>query len=124
MVGQDIEVSRDMPRKPVELIQVNLRIREGLRRKLAREAERRRWSLNNEMRWRLEASLEQAAVRDLDDVATDMKANWERYAERLLCLSLEEQLAKALAQGDFDKAKPLAQAWLNTRRTARQEDKP
>jgi hypothetical protein len=32
---------------------------------------------------------------------------------------LEEQLAEALAQGDFEKAKPLAFAWLKTKATAK-----
>lgn len=105
-----------MPRKPQDIINFNLRIRESLRAKLAREAEKNHTSLNNEIRLRLEASLEKAAVRDLDVIVADMK---ERYAFGGLLfrrLTLEEKLARALAAGDFEKAKPLATAWLEQRR--------
>jgi hypothetical protein len=47
-----------MSRKPTATIQLKLRIRESLRRKLADQAERHRFSLNNEIRYRLEQSLE------------------------------------------------------------------
>ena len=58
-----------MPRKPVDIAHVNLRIRESLRRKLEREAERHQTSMNNEIRVRLENSFRIEADRDVDAVA-------------------------------------------------------
>jgi hypothetical protein len=104
-----------MARKPLDIANINLRIRESLRAKLAREAERNRTSLNNEIRLRLEDSLEKGATSSLDDIAADMKAVWARYGERFLCLGLEADLAEALAQSTDPKVATLARAWLHTR---------
>src|SRR5262249_39352115 len=93
-----------MTRKPHDIANFNLRIRESLRAKLAREAEKNHTSLNNEIRRRLEASLEKAAVRDLDAIAADMHTTWLRVGE---CL---EQIAAALAPDDSEKAKEPQQA--------------
>jgi hypothetical protein len=46
-----------MPRKPTETVQVNLRMKEGLRRRLEREAQKQSVSLNAEMTRRLETSI-------------------------------------------------------------------
>jgi Arc-like DNA binding domain len=105
-----------MTRKPLDIVNFNLRIRESLRAKLARAAEKNRTSLNNEIRLRLEASLEKAAVRDLDTIAADMKERYYMLGQFWRRLDLEERLARALAAGDFEKAKPLASAWLEQRR--------
>jgi hypothetical protein len=105
-----------MTRKPHDTAHINLRIRESLRAKLAREAEKNHRSLNNEIRLRLEASLEKAAIRDLDAIATDMKEIYSFGGLLWRRLTLEEQLARALETGDFEKAKPLASAWLEQRR--------
>jgi hypothetical protein len=106
-----------MARKPLDIATINVRIRESLRAKLAREAEKHRTSLNNEIRLRLEDSLEKAAARDLDKIAADMKVAWARYGERFLLLGLEADLAEALAQSTDPKVATLARAWLHTRRT-------
>jgi hypothetical protein len=108
-----------MPRKPVDTAHINLRIRESLRRKLEREAKAHRTSLNNEIRLRLEDSLEKGAARDLDGIAADMKNVWARYSERFLLLDLEEQLARALAKTNDSEVAKFATVWLHTRQTAR-----
>jgi hypothetical protein len=105
-----------MSRKPLDVAHVNPRIRESLRAKLAREAEKNRVSLNTEIRMRLEASLEKAAIRDLDAIAADMKERYSFGGLLFRRLTLEEKLARALETGDFEKAKPLASAWLEQRR--------
>jgi hypothetical protein len=105
-----------MTRKPHDIVNFNLRIRENLRAKLAREAEKNHTSLNNEIRRRLEASLEKAAIRDLEAIAADMKERYSIGGFLFRRLTLEEQLARALETGDFEKAKPLASAWLEQRR--------
>jgi hypothetical protein len=100
-----------MARRPHDIVNFNLRIRESLRAKLAREAEKNHTSLNTEIRLRLEASLEKAAVRDLEAIAADL-----RYSiGGLVFRRVEEPLARALAAGDYEKAKPLASEWLKTR---------
>jgi hypothetical protein len=105
-----------MTRKPHDTAHINLRIRESLRAKLAREAEKNRVSLNTEIRTRLENSFEKAAIRDLAAVAADMKELYAFGGHLWRRLTLEERLAGALAAGDFEKAKPLASAWLEQRR--------
>jgi hypothetical protein len=105
-----------MPRKPVDPVQVNLRIKEGLRRQLEREALKHRVSLNKEMQMRLEDSFTREGVRGLDDIAADMAATWSRYSERLLLLGLEDDLARKLAQTKDPEIANLAKAWLFTRK--------
>ena len=61
-----------MPRKPMQVVQVNLRIREGLRRQLEREAKRRGVSLNFEMTSRLQETFDQVAARSIDTIGADM----------------------------------------------------
>jgi Arc-like DNA binding domain len=60
-------------RKPTDIVQPNLRIREALRRRLEREAKAARRSLNQELICRLEASFEQEAMRSLEMVAADLR---------------------------------------------------
>jgi hypothetical protein len=83
-------------RNPNVTVQVNLRIKESLRRKLEREADKHQTSLNNEMRLRLEDSFGATAERDLDETAGEMKRAWERYGERFLRLRLEDDLIAAM----------------------------
>jgi HicB family len=52
-----------MPRKPTALVQINLRIREALRRRLDVAAEANETSLNQEMVNRLEKSFENEDLR-------------------------------------------------------------
>jgi hypothetical protein len=63
-----------LPRKPTDIVEPKLRIRESLRARLAVEAERHRVSLNSEMVTRLEASLEDKAWNDLATITQDFAA--------------------------------------------------
>jgi Arc-like DNA binding domain len=111
-----------MPRKPVDTAHINLRIRESLRRKLAREAEKHRTSLNNEIRVRLEDSLKAGAVRDIETVAADLKVIDARLGLKVTLPPLEEELAQALAVTKDPKVAGLAKAWLVTRAAAKKTE--
>jgi ribosomal protein L18E len=62
-----------MPRKPTDLVNPSLRIREDLRRRLEAAAKKRGVSLNQEMVDRLKASFDQAEVVNLGKVADDLQ---------------------------------------------------
>ena len=68
-----------MARKPSDIVQPNLRIREELRRRLETEAKKRGVSLNAEMNHRLEQSFDYDARVVLDGVAKDMAAQWDLF---------------------------------------------
>jgi hypothetical protein len=51
-------------RKPTDVVQVNLRLRESLRRKLERESERRGVSFNAELTRRLEESFDREELNE------------------------------------------------------------
>jgi hypothetical protein len=70
-----------MPRKPMEVVQVNLRIREQLRRRLEQEAKRRGVSLNYEMTSRLQETFDQNVLRTIDLVAEDIRIAWAPHAQ-------------------------------------------
>jgi len=69
-----------MTRKPSDIVQPNLRIREELRRRLEKEAAKRRVSLNQEMTYRLQRSLEEDAARTIDNIAGDIANVWDRFS--------------------------------------------
>jgi hypothetical protein len=113
-------------RKPHTTVQVNLRLKESLRRELEREADKHQTSLNNEMRLRLEDSLEQAAKHDLFEIAGDIKRGWERFGERFLRLRLEDDLVAAMAKSTDPEVAKAAEVLILTeqglsRRRAREE---
>ena len=101
-----------MLRKSTDVAHFNLRIRESLRKKLADEAEDRHWSLNNEIRWRLEASFERQDLLSLDDSSTRLKALVSKFEDRFGELDKQgdllraaEALAKAVERNDPDAMK-------------------
>ncbi len=59
-------------------VQVGLRIREGLRTRLEREAQKNKVPLNREMMNRLERSFDVDAARSINDVASDLASTWAR----------------------------------------------
>jgi hypothetical protein len=74
------------PRKPTAIVQLKVRLREDLRRRLEREADRRDDSINNEIVRRLEGSFQ----RDADlGVAAEVRA-LRGEVEELRGLSKEE----------------------------------
>jgi len=102
-----------MKRKPSDLVHINLRLREDLRRQLEAAAKQRNATLSNEIRWRLEDSFKQDTLRVLEDVGYDMQVCWARFSARHLRLDLEKELVEELARADdLAKVKTLAQLWL------------
>jgi len=67
-----------MARKPSDIVQPNLRIREELRRELKKAADKNRVSLNVEMMNRLKWSLDQEAAQSNAAIAGHIKDAWER----------------------------------------------
>jgi hypothetical protein len=115
-------------RSPNITVQVNLRIKESLRRQLEREADKHQTSLNNEMRLRLEDSLKRAAQFDLVETTEALKRVEEYFREMLLHRQLEDDLIAAMEKSaDPEVAKTaqiigLSKRALSRRRT--REDTP
>ncbi len=72
-----------MARKPSDIAQLKLRIREELRRRLERAAENRGVSLNYEITSRLKESFDREELLALYKIAEDMKIHWARWSEAL-----------------------------------------
>jgi hypothetical protein len=115
-------------RNPNITVQVNLRLKESLRRKLEREADKHQTSLNNEMRLRLEDSLTRAAQFNLVETVSKMDRAWERYGERFLRLRLEDDLIAAMEKSADPEVAKAAQVIGLTergpRRRREREDTP
>jgi hypothetical protein len=112
-----LEGEGEMPRKPTDLAHVNLRIREGLRRRLEREAKRHVVSLNYEICSRLERSLQAEAVFDLRATAHHMNQTWLLYAHRFMRLKLEDDLLRMVFEAeDLATAKALIEDWFKGER--------
>jgi hypothetical protein len=108
-----------MSRKPEERVQVNLRIKEALRRKLADAAANHRVTFNKEMEMRLEDSFVRQSGRSFEEINADMHIVWQRYSERFLLLHLEDQLAEALSNSTDPNVATLAQVFLRTKAAQR-----
>jgi hypothetical protein len=80
-----------------ETVHLSLRLQEGLRQRLEREALNHRISLSKEIHLRLEDSFQRETKRSLEKLIIDMETSWSRFATRFLRLELEEVLAKKLA---------------------------
>jgi hypothetical protein len=80
-----------------ESVHLSLRLLEGLRRRLEREAENHRISLSREIHLRLEDSFQRETSRTFEKLIADLEICWLRYSARFLRLELEEQLAADLA---------------------------
>lgn len=84
-----------MPRKPTDVIQFSLRIRETLRLRLEKAAEKRAVTINYEITDRLQRSLDAEALRGLDRIAEDMQIVWARYGDVFLKLDVQRDLISA-----------------------------
>ena len=76
-----------MVRKPTEIVNLRLRLPEGLRKRLAAEGEKSQRSLNSEIVWRLGQSLgaEGAAfVQDYETAEAFLKRKLEEIVEKLI----------------------------------------
>src|SRR5262249_9493899 len=109
-----------MPRKPTDTTHISLRIRETLRRKLEREADKHQTSLNNEIRLRLEDSFQVQARKDLEAIAADLKIIDARLGLRVTLPPLEEGLAHALSRTKDPEVAGIAKAWLAAVASAKQ----
>jgi hypothetical protein len=103
-----------MPRKPTDFEHVNLRINNALHGKLTAAAKRRSFTLTNEIRWRLEASLEAEDHRDLTRIVRNLEAAWLRLSVTEKLLALGDALATAQ---DETQRKLLARQWQAMRQT-------
>jgi hypothetical protein len=82
-------------RKETALLQYKLRIREALRRKIAKAAEKRGVSANYEMTWRLEQSFEREDMFSIHDVAEDLRIVWARCGNAFHELNKQGDLMRA-----------------------------
>jgi hypothetical protein len=117
-----------MARKKHDFAQINMRIREDLRRKLEQLAKQQHSSLMNVIRRALEDSIDAETLRginrlhkDLEIYVTRMANNLMQHEDRLaraITLHLlEDQLAAALEQGYHAQAITLLKKWLLQRRS-------
>jgi hypothetical protein len=105
----------------IKMIQVNLRIRSDLHRRLNGAADRHGVSLNTEMNDRLTRSLGRDDLREIDMIATDQAMAWNRFGERLLAREVESDLLLALEKRDFETARQLAIAIRRNQEAAAKE---
>lgn len=103
-----------MARKATEIVQVNLRIREELRRRLDSAAKANGVSLNAEMANRLYLSFDRDTLRSLQEIATDIGTGWAKFAERFEKLELADEMVRAIEGGDFEQARRAAFAYVKT----------
>jgi hypothetical protein len=114
------ELRRDLISRGRLDYQVKLRLSAGLHDRLVQQAEHHARTLNAELRLRLEDSFEQGARRTLEDICTDMRIAWGRWAGRLLTRELADELADAVLQsGDPARMRTLAQLIVEQRNVER-----
>jgi hypothetical protein len=108
-------------RRPTEIVQVGLRIRESLRRKLEAEARRHRVSLNNEIALRLQDSFEDlGARRSLDSITMQMGLYWTQLASDVVASRLELEVTSAVLENkDPKEIVKLLLKWLGQRQLTR-----
>lgn len=100
--------------------QVRVRLDPHLLKRLVQESDRHARTLNGEVRLRLEASFEQDARRNLEDIGTDLRVAWGRFAARFLRMELADELADAALQGsDPARIRTLAQLLVEQRNIER-----
>ena len=100
-----------MVRSPNVTVQVNLRIKESLRRQLEREADKHQTSLNNEMRLRLEDSFKAQDLRDHGEHNRDTEVLLARYARHLTLHELQQDLMRAMEKTTDPEVAKLWTAW-------------
>jgi hypothetical protein len=85
-----------MARKAVDTVQINLRLKEGLRRRVAREADRNKVSMTKQILLFIEDSLERQDRFELSQIREDMHQTWERCATAFHQLNKQGDLLRAL----------------------------
>jgi hypothetical protein len=100
--------------------ELKVRLAGDLYRRLLLQADRHGHTLNGEISRRLEDSLEQATRRTLEEICTDLRVAWGRWAGRLLTRELADELADAVLQaGDPVRIRTLAQLIVEQRNVER-----
>jgi hypothetical protein len=84
-----------MARKPSDVVQYKLRIREELRRRLEHAAKKRGVSVNYEMAARLKESFDREELLNLGRIRSDMETQWTRWSEALFQREQQGGLMKA-----------------------------
>jgi hypothetical protein len=106
----------DVSRKPTEVVQVNLRIKESLRRRLERAAMASGSSLNAEMIERLEKSFQNEDLRPkLDNLTEIIHAITAKHARegRVLAGFISDELSKrGLDEADAKELTDVIRAYL------------
>jgi len=82
-------------KRPSEVIQYKVRIREDLRQRLERAATKRDVSINYEMTSRLEASFDREELFTLSSVASALEIRWARFGKALHELDKQGDLLRA-----------------------------
>jgi hypothetical protein len=110
-----------MPRHPDNVLQVSLRIRKELHRKLKLAAAKHRVSLNNEIVLRLNDSFEDlGARRSLDSIAIQMGLLWSQIEAYVAASELEIEVTRAvLENNDPKEIVKLLLKWLGQRQVTR-----
>lgn len=85
-----------MKRKPTEIVQCSLRIREELRLKIEKAAEKRGVSINYEMTDRLEKTFEGEDLWTLSRVRQDIEVNWARWGGVFARLDSQRDLVRVV----------------------------
>jgi hypothetical protein len=88
-----------LPRKPTDVAHVNLRIREGLRRRLEADAKRRRVSLNSGIMLLLETALLDKPRDDFATIAMTLTGDLERLEATQELLALGDLVMEELKSG-------------------------
>jgi hypothetical protein len=100
--------------------ELKVRLAGNLYRRLLQQADRHGYTLNGEISRRLEDSLEQGERRNLEDICTELRIAWGRWAGRLLTRELADELADAVLQGsDPTRIRTLAQLVVEQRNVER-----
>jgi predicted transcriptional regulator len=81
-----------MARKPSDVIQIKIRVREDLRRRLEQAANKADRSINSEMTSRLADSFN---LPKLNEITAGLETVWGRFARELLDRSQTEHLMRA-----------------------------
>ena len=87
-----------MPRKPSDIVQYKLRIRESLRRRIEKAAEKNKTSANQEMAKRLFISFDQENLHDIESVAIALKGSFEGMIARVFLHELLRAANELVAQ--------------------------
>jgi hypothetical protein len=105
--------------------QIKLRLDEDQMKLIQKMAADRRTTVTSTVKWLVDRGLEVVTYRNLGDLVDDLAFNWARYGERVLALSVEQDLLQALANRKFEEARALAVQLLKYRanETRRQADR-